>query len=266
MATSAKTATTDQHHTLLVEAFHPLELKAAIGVTPDGLLIFPPKPIKADTTPITYHNNRPHLTCAVCNKALLFGRFTHKDRAMNRHPRCIQCRKTKRPKPAFVPRRMCMSNTGALCMLCRVCGKYKPTSKIQRSRIWTMRSICPTCQSNKTKTKNKHKFITSRKHAFVFTYMQRCSICMCHSTTRICTYCRDGQRNIPVASSIPNFPAGMANIHVGAIADAIIAGFKKTGHRTTTTTSTKQTASITTSTTDISSSSASSLTQSSIRA
>jgi hypothetical protein len=203
----------------MIETYNPAELRAAVAINTDGLPVFKPSPIRVDTTPIKLIDGHAYLMCKRCNRRLLFGRFHYKDIAMHRHPTCIECleKNIKPPRP-FVPRRICLSNKGILNLFCKPCGNYFPAHLCQTSRIWTRRSICPKCQE---KESARHKeFITSRKHAFVYTYLRQCQICQCHSKTRICGYCRTGRA--PVAGdAVPGMHSVFRKTNAAAMFAAV---------------------------------------------
>lgn len=143
--------------------------------------------------------------CPRCKKRLPFGHFDYRDIPYMRHPTCYPCKEarriaTKQPRrpTTVIPRRICMSNKGVLHLYCTPCGRYFPSYKCQASRLWTRRSICPSCQEGEDRAKSR-EFTTSRKHAFVYTYLQQCTKCHFYSKTPVCGACKRG--SAPLAGS-----------------------------------------------------------------
>ncbi len=185
--------------TISPAVFSQKELKHAIAIHSNGLVSYPPTPIKFTHTPVRPYGDQMWLRCIRCQRRRPHGHFDYIEAANSISITCISCKQNpppKPPKPWRAPRMTCMSNTGVLHMFCRPCGKYVTTDNVEPSRLRDSRRMCLPCHAKSIQTAQFRPYTPARRlkpgEVTLATTTKQCRKCLMYSTTRICASCRLG--------------------------------------------------------------------------
>lgn len=189
----------------------PAELRHAIAVDMNGMLVFPARPVKVTRTPLLPTGGVIEPVCKRCGNRYPYGHFDYagvaRQAAVCWHCRVIQDTEPLPKERLFTPRSLvyCLP-ARELYHYCVACGRYCPVSQMSKSRrrsLVHMRALCRRCHTAAYTTSLFRPFAQCRRNPHYSYFGDTCRFCKTASEGPVCEACRFGLTPIPMNDRHP---------------------------------------------------------------